>query len=203
MRESNSKHQSSLKFSIYPLINFQNMKIISTIKRIFFRLQRLLCVGLFYLDHRWYMKFYLRLLRRLGTNIQGTPRYIGVHVIFDDFRMISIGDKTTISDGSHLLTHDYSITNAFRAIGKQQTSDIAIVRPIKIGENVFIGKKAIIMPNTTIEDDCIIGAGAVVRGRIPSGSVAIGNPAIVIGTVDTLAKKWESIEPNQIKVDKH
>lgn len=147
------------------------------------------------------MKVYLKLIKALGVTLNGTPRYIGIHVVFDDFTKISIGDKTTISDDSHLLTHDYSITNVLRAVGEESLTDIALVRPIKIGCNVFIGKKTIIMPNTTIGDNCIIGAGSVVRGNIPEGSVAMGNPAEIIGSVDGLALKWRNIASEQIKKD--
>jgi serine acetyltransferase len=36
------------------------------------------------------------------------------------------------------------------------------------------------MPNTTIGNNCVIGAGAVVRGVIPDNSVVIGNPGKVV-----------------------
>jgi acetyltransferase-like isoleucine patch superfamily enzyme len=45
------------------------------------------------------------------------------------------------------------------------------------------------MPGTVIEDDVIVGAGAVVRGRIESGSVMIGNPARRAGSVTELYEK--------------
>lgn len=86
------------------------------------------------------MRMYIPLLKKNGVKINGTPRYIGIHVSFDDFSKIEIGNNTTISDECHLLTHDYSITNAFRATGKILSKDIALVRGIRIGNNVFIGK---------------------------------------------------------------
>ena len=99
-----------------------------------------------------------------------------------------------------LLT-DYSITNAFRATGKILSKDIALVRGIRIGNNVFIGKKSIIMPNCEIGNNCIIGAGAVVRGKIPDGSVVIGNPAQIVGDVFKLAEKWEKLSLDYIRKD--
>ena len=54
---------------------------------------------------------------------------------------------------------------------------------VSIGNNVFIGTDVIIMKGVTIGDNCVIGAGAVVTKNIPSGSVACGVPARVIGTV--------------------
>ena len=40
-----------------------------------------------------------------------------------------------------------------------------------------------ILPNTTIEKNCIIGAGSVIKGHIPEGSVVVGNPAKIICTM--------------------
>jgi serine acetyltransferase len=45
---------------------------------------------------------------------------------------------------------------------------------------VFIGINCIILSNTTIEDNCIVGAGSVVRGHFPENSVIAGNPAQII-----------------------
>lgn len=150
------------------------------------------------------MYFYLVYLKMLGCNIIGTPRYIGVHTKFDDLRLIEIGDKTTISDECHLLTHDYSITNVMRAVGKEQETDISIIRGIKIGTNCFIGKKSIIMPNTEIGDNVIIGAGSVVRGKIPANTIWIGNPAVLFSSVEEQFIKWSkylNIDCNKLRRD--
>jgi acetyltransferase-like isoleucine patch superfamily enzyme len=51
---------------------------------------------------------------------------------------------------------------------------------VVIGDNVWIGDKATILPNVTIGDGCIIGANAVVTKDIPAFCVVGGNPAIII-----------------------
>ena len=56
---------------------------------------------------------------------------------------------------------------------------------IVIGNNVWIGDKASIMPGVHIGDGCIIGANSVVTHDIPSYSMAAGNPARVIKAVST------------------
>ena len=53
-------------------------------------------------------------------------------------------------------------------------------RPVNIGNDVWIGRRAIIMPGVTIGDGCVIGAGAVVTKDIPPYSLAGGVPAKVI-----------------------
>lgn len=72
---------------------------------------------------------------------------------------------------------------------EQELSDIDVIGPIKVGNNVSIGWNAIIMPNVTIGDNCIIGAGAIVTKDIPSNTIAVGVPARVIGSIDEYRSK--------------
>ncbi len=53
-------------------------------------------------------------------------------------------------------------------------------QPVVIGNDVWIGRRAMIMPGVTIGNGCIIGAGAVVTKDIPDYSVAGGIPARVL-----------------------
>lgn len=53
-------------------------------------------------------------------------------------------------------------------------------QPIKIGNDVWIGRRVIILPGVHIGDGCIIGAGAVLGNNIPPYSIAVGNPARII-----------------------
>lgn len=54
------------------------------------------------------------------------------------------------------------------------------VLPVRIGDDVWIGGRVIILPGVTIGNGCIIGAGAVVTKDIPPYSVAVGVPAKVV-----------------------
>ena len=54
------------------------------------------------------------------------------------------------------------------------------VRPVIIGDDVWIGRRVIILPGVQIGEGCIIGAGAVVAKDIPPYSVVVGNPAKII-----------------------
>ena len=62
-------------------------------------------------------------------------------------------------------------------------------KPVKIGNHVWIGTRAIIMKGVTIGDGAIIAAGAVVTKDIPDGSVVGGVPAKVIGSYYEVKKK--------------
>ena len=60
---------------------------------------------------------------------------------------------------------------------KTKNIGIALVR---LGNNVFIDVNLVVLPNGTIGDNSIIGAGSVVTKDIPPNVVAVGNPAKVI-----------------------
>ena len=58
------------------------------------------------------------------------------------------------------------------------------IAPVLIGNHVFIGERAIILPGVTIGDNSIIGAGSVVTRDVEAGSIVAGNPARPIGQTD-------------------
>jgi acetyltransferase-like isoleucine patch superfamily enzyme len=58
--------------------------------------------------------------------------------------------------------------------------DAAETRPVKIGNNVFIGVNSIILKGTEIGDNSVIGAGSIVSSVIPPNVIAAGNPCKVI-----------------------
>lgn len=103
--------------------------------------------------------------------------------------LISIGDHVTISSNVQFVTHDGGVW-VFREI----EPEIEITAPIKIGNNVFIGLGAIILPGTTIEDDVVIGAGSVVKGHITKKSVYAGIPAKRIAGLDDYRMRLTNIE---------
>ncbi len=53
-------------------------------------------------------------------------------------------------------------------------------KPIKIGNNVWIGGNVVVLPGVTIGDNTVIGAGSIVVKDIPANVVAVGNPCKVI-----------------------
>lgn len=155
-----------------------------------------------YFDSRRYMFFYNKLLRFVGLNLKGTPRFIAKSVNFDDFDKITLGDRAVISLNVYFLTHDYSYTTALIAIDEKPQTDIGILREIIVGDNVFIGMNSIILPGTVIGNNVIVGAGSVVRGKIEDYSIVAGNPATKIGDIRDYAKKTMSRENQDIIVDK-
>ena len=144
------------------------------------------------LKPRAYMKLFVKLLMRMGITFNGMPRYISSDVYFDNFSLITLSERTVISKQCVLLTHDYSPTTAFLTPPLNEDlvkTDVRNYGKIVVKENVFIGLRVTILPNTTIENNCIIGAGAVVKGFIPAGSVVAGNPAKILCSIQDYKAK--------------
>ncbi|MBY5377327.1 hypothetical protein HFN07_28555 [Rhizobium leguminosarum] len=52
--------------------------------------------------------------------------------------------------------------------------------PIRIGNHVWIGMRAVILKGVTIGDGAVVAAGAIVTKDVPPGAVVAGNPAKVV-----------------------
>jgi acetyltransferase-like isoleucine patch superfamily enzyme len=90
---------------------------------------------------------------------------------------IVIGDECLISEFVSMVATNYS--TARDTPMRQQNTDESRTR-IQIGNDVWIGTHAVILPGATIGTGCVIGGGAVVVGAIPDYAVAVGVPARVI-----------------------
>jgi maltose O-acetyltransferase len=58
-----------------------------------------------------------------------------------------------------------------------------VIKPIIIGNNCWIGTSAIILPGTTLGNNCIVAAGSIVNGEFKDNSLIGGNPAKFIRLV--------------------
>lgn len=99
--------------------------------------------------------------------------------------LISIGSDCLISGECLFIPHDGG-TWVPNNLNKTRFDKIA---PIKIGNNVYIGIRTIVLGGVSIGDNCIIGAGSIVTKDLPSNSVACGVPARVICTLDQYISK--------------
>lgn len=129
-------------------------------------------------------RFPVKYAKSIGVNFgENLVIYGDVHWSTEPW-IIEIGNNVHITDGVRFLTHDGG-TLLFRDI----IPDLEITKPIKIGDNVYIGNQVIILPGVSIGNNVIIGAGAVVSKSIPDNSVAVGVPARVIESADDYLKK--------------
>ncbi len=99
--------------------------------------------------------------------------------------LIEIGDNIDFNHNFTLLTHDFS-TYVFRNL---YNDFVPSSGHVKIGNNIVFGRNVTVLKGVEIGDNCIIGLGSVITKSIPAGSVVVGAPAKVIGTVDEYYKR--------------
>lgn len=106
-------------------------------------------------------------------------------VIHDSFinvcMPVEIGDNVGFSPGSAIITHGF-----WNSVIEGYSSEFA---PVKIGNNVIIGYRAVILPGVTIGDYCTIAAGAVVTKSFQPYCLVGGVPAKLIKTRPEYPKK--------------
>lgn len=92
---------------------------------------------------------------------------------------ISIGDRVLLGADVVLADTDFHPVNTlprrYAPLPDPQPDD-----GIRIEDDVFVGARSIILKGSVIGEGSVIGAGSVVRGEIPKGVVAAGNPCLVI-----------------------
>lgn len=103
--------------------------------------------------------------------------YSGIGVNCEVFGDVSIGNDVMMGPEVVFYTTNHKFDRTDIPMRLQGTTES---KGIVIGNDVWIGRRAIILPGVTIGDGVVIGAGAVVAKDIPSYSVVVGNPARVI-----------------------
>lgn len=113
-----------------------------------------------------------------GYNIEiGENFYSNHNLVILDGAKVEIGDNVFIAPNCCITTAGHPINIDERNRG------LEYAYPIKIGNNVWIGAGANILPGVTIGDNVTIGAGSVVNKSISANSIAVGNPCKVIKTI--------------------
>jgi len=123
----------------------------------------------------------LKYARHIGVNI-GENNLIGKSHWSSEPYLITVGSNCQLTT-CKIFTHGGG--NAVR----KYHPDFDCFGKVKIGDYVYIGANALIMPGVTIGDCALIAAGSVVTKSIPAGMVAAGNPARIICTVEEYYEK--------------
>lgn len=120
-----------------------------------------------------------------GNNIYfGNNCEVNMNCTFLDDNRIVIGDNALIAPNVQIYTAFHPTSAAEHFGPPREDGSFAFCKtqtaPVIIGDNVWIGGGAILLPGVTIGSNTVIGAGSVVTKDIPSDVVACGNPCRVI-----------------------
>jgi maltose O-acetyltransferase len=138
-------------------------------------------------------KLFYDLFGRAGNSLWVEPPFycdygynisLGDNVFFNfnccilDVMEVSIGNNVLVGPNVQIYTATHPIN------AKERATMLEFAKPIKIGNDVWIGGGAIICPGVTIGDGVIIGAGAVVTKDVRDNFFVAGNPAKEIKKID-------------------
>ena len=136
----------------------------------------------------------VRFLKRLFWSLEKRARYDGV-IVGEKNRiesyfwssaepyLITIGSHCVLTENTKIYTHG----GARVARGKYPNFDV--FGKVVLGDRVYVGSGAQIMPGVTIGNNVLIAAGSVVTKSIPSNVVVAGNPARYICSLDEYIEK--------------
>jgi len=114
-----------------------------------------------------------------GSNLTiGARCFANFGLVALDVAAITIGDDVQIGPNVQLLTPTHPVEPGPRR-DKWEAAE-----PITIGDNVWLGGGAIVLPGVTIGENTVVGAGAVVTKDLPADVVAVGNPARIVKRLD-------------------
>lgn len=130
-----------------------------------------------------------QLLNSVGKNVWIEPDFrceFGRNITIGDDVYINFGcvilDCAPVTIGSHALLGPniglYPVNHA--ADPEERKNGGCCGRPIRIGENAWLGGDVKVLAGVTVGDNAVIGAGSVVTRDIPPNVIAVGNPCRVL-----------------------
>ncbi|MFG6383184.1 MAG: sugar O-acetyltransferase [Lachnospiraceae bacterium] len=120
----------------------------------------------------------------IGTNVS-----INMNCTFVDCNKIQIGNNVLIASNVQIYTATHPIELSERLTSNWTPESKAYfyqtyALPVKIGDGCWIGGGVIVLPNVTIGNGSVIGAGSVVTKDIPDNCVAVGNPCRILRKIN-------------------
>ncbi len=150
-------------------------------------------------DMKRRMEILKSILAEMGDNVYiepplhanwGRNTHVGNNV-YANFNLTLVDDTDIFIGDSVMFGPNVVLATAGHPVDPELRRKVAQFNlPITIGNNVWIGAGALVMPGITIGDNSIIGAGSVVTKDIPPNVVAVGNPCKVLREIGERDKKF-------------
>jgi acetyltransferase-like isoleucine patch superfamily enzyme len=122
-------------------------------------------------------------LRARGVRI-GDGCWIHTDEFSTEPYLIEIGDRVAIAAGVKFTTHE-----GVAWLLRRDHAGLQVFGRIRVGSDSVIGLDSIVLAGSDIGERCVVGAGSVVKGKVPDGSVVAGNPARFVRSTDDLLGK--------------
>lgn len=140
-----------------------------------------------------------KLLGNMGQNIWMEPPVhmaygVNVHIgdnFYSNFNLVIVDDVDVYIGDNVMIAPNVTITPTGHPVHpdlRRPGTQFSI--PVRIGNNVWIGSNAVILPGITIGYNSVIGAGSVVTHDIPNNVVAVGNPCRVLRKITEHDKEY-------------
>ena len=128
----------------------------------------------FQLGRKSVIESYCCINNAVGDVTIGDQTRIGIHCTV--IGPVSIGNNVNLAQGITVTALNHNFEDTTKRIDEQGVS----TQPVVIGDDVWIGANAVILPGVTIGRHCVVAAGAVVTKDVPDNTVVGGVPAKII-----------------------
>lgn len=138
-------------------------------------------------------------LRKQGAQV-GENCYIVPTILGAEPYLVKIGNHVAIATGVTFVTHDGGAW-----IFRDEVPDIQVFGPIVVEDNCVIGARAILFPNIRIGRNSIVGAGSVVITDVPPDTIVMGVPARPLGSTakyrEKCLERWAVQRPPDVVLE--
>lgn len=111
--------------------------------------------------------------------------------IYANFNLTLVDDTDIYVGDSVMFGPNVTVATAGHPVDPELRRKVAQFNiPVRIGNNVWIGAGAVLLPGITIGDNSVIGAGSIVTKDIPANVVAVGNPCRVLREINERDREY-------------
>lgn len=140
-----------------------------------------------------------------GIHTKIGKRFFGnFNLTIQDDARVEIGDDCCFGPNVTIVTPVHPMLANERQLimtKEGEAKHMCYAKPVKIGNDCWLGANVVVCPGVSVGDNCVIGAGSVIVKDIPSNSFAAGNPCKVIRAItdaDSMKNKPDILGDNQI-----